>query len=691
MQAYTRAKAQGENHLMMKKWVIGKTDSELAEQLAQKCDLSPLCLKILISRGLDTLDRLSDFFTGVRLEDPFDIKDMRAAVDTVNKAIEGFDRICVYGDYDCDGVTATALLYSYLECSGADVMYYIPERAEGYGLNAEAIRRLADQGVKLIITVDNGISAVSEAELIAELGMELVITDHHRPPEVLPRAAAVVDPHRADCASLFKDLAGVGVALKLCAALDGGSYDAVLEQYADIAAVGTIADVVPLNGENRTIAALGLRLLKNTENRGLIRLTEKTGVNPETATSTDLSFTIAPRINAAGRFGSPITALKLLLTEDDYEAEDLASELCDLNSRRRSCELQIAEDIREKIDRDRKLLDQKVIILDGAGWHAGVIGIVAAKISEAYGKPCILLSVDESGEARGSARSVAGFSIFKCLSACADLLEHFGGHERAGGLTLRAENIGEFRKKVAEYADSLENMPFFELHADKQLTREDLTVGQIESLSVLEPFGEGNPVPVFAVIGAKVQNVIPLSQGKHTRLDVSYESTVLKALCFGRSPQSLGVCIGDTVDMLVTVGVSEYNGRKSIELKIKDIRLSGIKQTQALSAMRYYESFSRGERVAENILALMRPVRSDMLSAYRALNVHKSMPLEMLGCRMFLQGINFAKTRICAEAFCQTGLAKLCDGGRTLTLLPTAGKVCLGDAPIMKDIGYTDT
>lgn len=669
----------------MKRWTINRPDDELAARLAQQCDLTPLCIKILLSRGCNDINSLAEFFEQPALEDPFMLRDMKPAVDTINEAIEGYDLICIYGDYDCDGVTATAMLYNYLEYCGANVMYYIPERDDGYGLNAQAITMLAEKGVKLIVTVDNGISAIAEADLIASLGIKLVVTDHHQPSETLPKAKAVIDPHRTDCPSSFKDLAGVGVALKLCAALDGGSYDAVLEQYGDIAAIGTVADVVPLGGENRSIVLQGIELLKNTENEGLVSLLELCMLKRDKIRSGDIAFKIAPRINAAGRFGSPVTAVKMLV--DDENAEEKAQELVSLNDQRKQSEQQIVAQIKERIDAYPEVLNERVIVIDGKGWHHGVVGIVAAKIMEAYNKPCLLISADDSGEARGSARSFSGFNIFKCFSYCADLLERFGGHECAGGLSVKAENIPLLRKRIAEYAASLEEMPEQPMQADKLLTREDLTIGQIASLDCLEPFGAGNPQPVFAIIGARVQKVVPLSHGLHTKLEIAYDSTVQTAFAFGEAPEKLGVLPGDAVDMLVTAGIKEYNGEKSITLRIADIRLSGVNQQKAFAAMRCYESFRRGEEVSEKLRTLMKPERKELLAVYKAISLHKTISLDMLMCRMYQQGINFAKTRICVDAFCEKGLAAIVDGSRFVTILPASGKVDIESCETLRRLG----
>lgn len=667
----------------MKRWVINCPDENIVKDLGARCDLSPLVLKTMVSRGYKTLDSLADFFNTPELQDPFELNDMQDAVDAINEAVDRFDLICIYGDYDADGVTATAILYDYLECLGANVTYYIPTRDEGYGLNENAIRSLCDKGVKLIVTVDNGISAIEEAKLIKELGMSLVVTDHHQPPDELPEARAVVNPHREDCVCSFHDLAGVGVALKLCAALDGGSYEAVMEQYADLAAIGTVADVVPLKGENRSIVRSGTELLKNTENRGLLKLLELNSLSGGKINSNSIAFMLSPKINAAGRFASALTALKMLISEE-LEAEEMAAELCELNSRRKQAEAEIINEIKAQIDENPDRLLDRVLVFAGKSWHHGVVGIVAARVAELFGKPCIIISIDGDGVARGSARSFKGFNIFKCFSYCADLLERFGGHECAGGFTVAEQNIGKLRERILAYAGGEEKMPAVELCADKMLTREDLTVGQVESLSLLEPIGAGNPKPVFAVIGARVQRVTALSQGKHTRLDIAYQSSVLTALCFGKSPQKLAVFPGDTVDMMVNLTINEYNGTKSINLMIQDIRLSGVNQQKALAALGSCESFLRGDELSPKLAGLMYPDRNDFLRVYRAIKTYISIPLDMLMCRMFTADINFAKTKICVEAFVQAGIATIDRCGGVVSLVKDAQKTDLESLEIMK-------
>lgn len=642
----------------MKRWIISKPESRAVQEILNKTDLSPVCAQVMASRGVCELESLDEFFNGCDLSDPFEIKDMDKAVEAINRAVEDFKLICVYGDYDCDGITATVVLYHYLECMGANVMYYIPERDAGYGLNTQAIEALSKQGAELIVTVDNGISANKEAEYIYELGMKLVITDHHQPPEILPRAEAVVDPHRNDCSSSYKNLAGVGVALKLCAALDDGNYDMVLEQYADLAAIGTVADIVKLDGENRTIVSTGLEMIKNTENYGLNYLMEKCSVKPENINSTSIAFSIAPRINAAGRFGSPVYAVKALLEEDE-DSEVQVEKLIDLNNRRKKAEAEILDSINEYISQHPEELNQRVLILCGKGWHHGVIGIVSSKIMELYGKPNIILSVDENGEARGSARSIKGFHIHKCFTYCADLLSKFGGHECAGGLTLDEKNIPEFCRRVQQYA-AVNNptMPVVTITADKVLRGSDLTVEAVQSLELLEPFGEGNPKPVFAVLGARLTRIVSLSQGKHSKLEFEYDGVRFAALLFSTRPEDVIVRTGELADMLVSVEINSYNGSESVSVRIIDYRLSGTKQEPYFAAKACYESFKKGEALPESFVKKIIPSREELVKLYKFISQFGTVNLDNLFMRVANgeNSMNYCKMRLCIDIFTEIGL-----------------------------------
>lgn len=670
----------------MKKWKINVSDDALAADFKKKCDLSMLTLKIMTAREYTDFQQLVDFFNETELSDPFMIKDMQPAVDTILAAVDGYDLICVYGDYDCDGVTATVILYNYLESMGANVMYYIPERKNGYGMNMEAVKALAEKGVALIVTVDNGISAHDEAEEIARLGMKLVITDHHQPSETLPKAAAVVNPHRQDCPSVYKELAGVGVALKLCAALDGGNYDLILEQYSDICALGTVADIVPLTGENRTIVRRGLMYMKNSENPGLNFLIDKAGVNRDKLDSSAIAFQISPRINASGRFGSPLTAVKALLSEYDEDAESYVDTLITLNNQRKEAEIEIMGEIMKYVDAKPEILNQRVLVIAGKGWNHGVIGIVSAKLLELYGKPNVLISIEENGVARGSARSVKGFNIFKCFSAASDLLEQFGGHECAGGLTVKEENIEAFAQRVYEYANSLEVMPSAVIECDIRLLPDDITVDNIKGLSAMEPFGADNSQPVFAVLGAKPVRITPLSQGKHTRLDLEYGKSKFQALIFNKSSESLVFGIGDLIDLAVNLYINVYNGREYISAKVLDCRPHSVNQSKYFAAKDAYEKYMRGEQLPENFLNKINPSRQELVEVYKYISGVKEISADDLYMRLNKPAMNYCKLRICIDAFAQSGLVDFSPSVQRVKILPVTHKVELDSAPVLSEL-----
>ncbi|MGN0601294.1 MAG: single-stranded-DNA-specific exonuclease RecJ [Oscillospiraceae bacterium] len=670
----------------MKKWKVNKPNMHLVSEFSKRCDLNRLVLEIMTSRGIDRFEQVIDFFKGEELSDPFMMIDMQNAVDTISEAVNNFDLICVYGDYDCDGVTATAILYDYLLNIGADVIYYIPQRSEGYGMNVNAVEKLHELGVKLIVTVDNGISAFNEAERIAELGMKLVVTDHHQPGERLPKAEAVVDPHRQDCPSYFKDLSGAGVALKLCAALDDGNYDMIMEQYSDICAVGTIADIVPLNGENRTIVQNGLMYLKNTENFGLNFLMDKSGVDRNRISSSGVAFQIAPRINAAGRFGSPLTAVKALLSESEEDADNYTDMLVSLNNKRKEAENNIMSEIFTYIDENPQILNQRVLVISGHGWHRGVIGIVSAKMLECFGKPNIVISVDEDGIGRGSARSVHGFSIFKCFSYAEEYLEQFGGHECAGGLTVKESNIQFFTEKVLEYADGFEQMPAAELVADKLIMPEDFTVNNIKSLSVMEPFGENNSEPLFAMSGARVDRIFSLSQGKHSKIDVTYGGVKTQVLMFFQSPESLPFGIGDKIDLMVNISINFFAGNETISVKAVDYRIHGVNQDKYFAAKDCYEKYCRGERLPISFLNKINPDRQELVKVYKTIMSLGEVSFDRLYMKLLNPSMNYCKLKLCVDAFSELGLVKFIPSSQKVVIMPVKTRVDIESSEVLKKL-----
>ena len=670
----------------MKKWRINKPDEAKTAEFATKCDLNTLVLDVMTSRGYTDFDKLVDFFQSAELSDPFEIKDMDKAAEIINKAIENYDRICIYGDYDCDGVTATSILFTYLESMGADVCYYIPEREEGYGMNIEAVHKIAAQDVKLIVTVDNGISAIEEAKEVKKFGMNLVITDHHQPGDEIPEAEAVVNPHRKDDTCKCKNLAGVGVAFKLCAALDGGSYDAVLQQYGDITAIGTVADVVPLTGENRTIVKKGLEYLSNTEIPGLDSLMEKTKLDRKKITSTDIAFRIAPYINASGRFGSPLTAVKMITCEDEQDADSFAETVCTLNNQRKQAENEILVSIRDSINADDSPLNHRVLVLSGKNWHHGVIGIVASRLVELYSKPVIIITIEEDGNARGSARSAGNLNMYECLKYCSEVLEKFGGHKGAGGFSIKEENIEKFKNLVYEYTDDDAEIPLNVQTADKLLYPGDITLEKVKGLCALEPYGAENPQPVFAILGARVDNIIPLSEGKHSKIEFTYGNIQEKALIFGFSPDKLCFTKGDKIDMLVTLEINLFRETESLSIKVKDFRKSGVKQAPYFAAKDCYEKMMRGGTLTAPFLRKIIPERGDFVTVYRYIQQKKNTDFDTMFGDIGGGKLNYCLLRICIDVFREKKLIEFRPATGKISVLTVTKKVDLEDSDIIRNL-----
>lgn len=668
----------------MKYWEILKPDENKVNDILKKTDLTRLCAEVLVSRGMDNTETLYDFFNNDDISDPFLIKDMQIAVEVITEAIESGELICVYGDYDCDGVTSTALLVNYLEYSGANVMFYIPERSDGYGLNKESIDILNEKGVKLIVTVDNGISAVEEAEYINSLDIKLVITDHHQQGDTLPNALAVVDPHRKTCSSPFKDLSGVGVVFKLCAALEG-DFNIISEQYSDIVAIGTVADIVPLKGENRVLVRRGLENLKNTENLGLSYLIQASGLNIENINSSSISFMLAPRINAAGRFGSATIALKALLCEDE-SAKFAVDELVVLNNQRRETENMILKDILTLINEKPELLNKRVIVLCGRNWHPGVIGILSSRIMELYSKPNFIISFDDNGVGRGSARSCEGFNVFKCLEYAKDTLLKYGGHKFAGGLTVNFDRIDEFIHKIDEYTIKEKVSPRQKLVADKLFTHEDLKIKEIEGLSILEPFGEGNKSPIFAIENAVVKKIIPLSEGVHSKIMFDYDGVTETALLFRKKTVDLAFNVGDKIDMIVNTEINIYNNKKQLSIKVIDYRISGMSQDKYFNAKDAYESYKRGEEVPQNIKHRVVPNRDELIRIYKYIKSVQKIAIDKMYMRFISDSMNYFKLRVIIDIFDELGLVRYIPATQQVKYVEVSKKLDLDDSKVLKNI-----
>lgn len=656
----------------MKKWLVKSIDKRISGQLMLQTKLPQLICDLLVGRGIQTAEQAEAFFNGNYISDPFEIADMEKAAAVIEEAISNEEKITVYGDYDCDGVTSTVMLFTHLEAIGAEADWYIPTREEGYGLNCDAIRKIAANGTKLIVTVDNGVSAVKEAELIYELGMRLVITDHHQLPDALPRAEAVVNPHRSDDASSYKYLAGCGVALKLIMALEH-DVEGVLEQYSDLAAIGTVGDVVPLTGENRVIVRRGLSEMQYTENLGVISLIEAAGLDAENITSTGVAFGLCPRINAAGRYGSPAAAAELFTAQTEKLARIKAEELCTLNDKRKQTENEIFEMAKQQLEENPRAFSARVLIVCGEGWNHGIIGIVSAKLLELYGKPCIVIGI-ENGEARGSARSIDGFSIYSALESCSDLLTRFGGHTKAGGFSLEAEKVGEFCERMQSYAkEKYPVMPVMMIEADIEPEQSDLDITSIENLKYLQPFGEQNAAPLFLMKNCVITSSRPLKNGKYTAFQAEYKGRGLKFLCFSISYDCFTYNIGDKVDVLANLEINEYNGTKSVSVRVKELRRSDFEQDKYFAAHGIYEKILLGEKVDSRLASRIIPSPQNMKLPFDLARSMKS--IEAAAQIAVANGMNYCLFMMCLHVFAEFGHLKLDKVNGTMEFIKGGRKI----------------
>jgi len=568
--------------LKQKKWLYKcrNLDRNTVLEFSKKYSLSPIIATLLFNRGLDSEEKVRSFFSkSIKdVHNPKLLIDADAAADRIISAVNNKEKIAVYGDYDVDGIISTALMYDFLKGLGADVMYYIPDRMdEGYGINIMAVNKLSKMGVKLMVTVDCGITAVGEVEFAKLQGMEIVITDHHTCKEKLPRAVAAVDLKREENEYPFNALAGVGVAFKLMLYIVmklGLNTTEYFNRYADFCAIGTVADVVSLTDENRIIVNRGTAVLSNTKREGLKALIELAGLKPDNIKSEDIAFGIAPRLNAAGRMGSAETALKLLLTDSSEEAAQYAAELNLQNEKRKQTEAEIFEEALSQIASDANFDLKKVIVVCGNGWHHGVIGIVASKLTERFYKPCIVLS-EENGVCKGSARSIPAFNLFDALEHCDKLLKTFGGHSGAAGLTLGRENLDEFSGELNNYAKSVltdeDMIPVIEIECE--LAPKSATIDFVKRLSNFEPFGEENETPVFSMKEADVAYISKVGKDMtHLRMVIVKDGISFNCIGFGMGAYSDYISKGDGVNIAFGIGINSYNGTDSVQFYLKDIQ-----------------------------------------------------------------------------------------------------------------------
>ncbi len=666
-----------------KKWNIGDRGADPAaiDAIAGQLGISPVTAALLCKRGYRSAAEANRFLRmeSELLHDPFLMRDMDRACRRIASALSDGEKIVIYGDYDVDGVTSVSILCLYLRAHGGNVDYYIPSRsAEGYGVNAEALKKLREEGAGLIITVDTGITAVAEAEYASQLGCDMVITDHHECREILPKACAVVNPRRDDCPYPFKELAGVGVAFKLITALEmtlrgqegksaQGFLTALCRDYIDLVAIGTVADVMPLRDENRLIVSMGLAYINRSARPGVRALLDasdgsRSGQRKK-ATSTLIGFTLAPRINAAGRIISASRAAELFLTSSETEAQKIAAELCEINRRRQYEENKIVDQISKRTEELGPESDP-VIVLADEQWHHGVIGIVASRVTEKYGRPSILISFD--GElGKGSGRSVRGLNLVEALSACEDCLVKFGGHELAAGLTIRREMLPDFRRRINEYAREhlTKEAMTADLDIDFELLPQEATLRQAEELELLEPFGISNPVPLFVMRDLTVDTVTPIGAGRHSKLGLRKGKDSFAAVCFGASPAELGYAGGDPVDIAFNLNVNEFRGSSAAQLVIRDIRFTADAALRRKEQLETYEAVMRGEIPCSEL-----PEREEFVGVY--LQLKRSFPegrgvicINTLLSDLILSpsssGLSYVKLRLALDILHDSGVISL--------------------------------
>ena len=675
--------------MILRKWEVRPLDKERAAAFAQTYGV-PFFLAMLMNiRGLDDAAHLREFLgEGEPLSDPFLLKDMDKAAARITRAVDNMEKIAVYGDYDADGVTSTAMLYSYLETRGADVIFYIPQReGEGYGMNIGAVEYLKEQGVSLIVTVDNGISSVQEVARANELGIDVVVTDHHRPQEILPDAVAVVDAYRPDDTSPYKHFSGVGIAFKLLMALEDGAGDVedLLEAYSDLAAIGTIGDIVPLTGENRTLIRAGLERLSQSDRPGVQALLENAGVAGKALTSTNVAFTLVPRINATGRMGAPERAVRLLISVYEEEAEVLSEEICADNEERRRVEAEIAEAAFADIEAKGYMKD-RVVVVDGENWHHGVIGIVASRVTERCGKPCMIISRGET-EAKGSGRSIEGFSLFEAICACGDLLIKFGGHPMAAGITLKPENIEAFRKRINQYAaEHFPQMPTQTVTLDCKLNPAALSVSMAQSLTQLEPFGNGNPQPVFGLFNMELSNVTPVGGGGHLRLTLEKNGAVITAMRFNTKPEELPYHIGDKIDLAVQLEAREFRGQPSLTVIVRDMKFAAFNTEKNIASLASFEKWQRGEVLSAEDKNRLYPDRACLAAIYRALRTVNGKETDQVRfVSQFGKDMTLGLFKTALLVFEERGLvhSEIADDTFTATLIETSGKTDITRSPVL--------
>lgn len=707
---------------------VQETDQKLAH-ISEEAGVSPITARLLYNRGYDTAQKAKSFLKidMNALHDPYLMKDMDKAVDRISQAIQNHECIAIYGDYDVDGVTSVTSIYLYLKSKGADVVYYIPSRdKEGYGLCEAAIDVLADHGISLIVTVDTGITADQEVRYATSIGIDMVITDHHECRSELPPACAVVNPHRPDCPYPFKELAGVGVVFKLICAYEIFEYTKngmsqeqavarICNDYLDLVAIGTIADVMPIIDENRYIVAVGLEAVENTDRCGLNALIDASSFNPNARsdqpakrkkiTSGFIGFGIAPRINAAGRISSATKAVELLLEQDPILAKERAEELCKINTQRQIEENRIAEQAYRIIDQTHDFENDRVIVLEDDTWQQGIIGIVSSRITEKFGLPSVLISFDGATRGysslddvgKGSGRSIKGMNLVDALTYCSDLLTRYGGHELAAGLSIPRCNIEEFRKRINQYArENLDSDALdIRYEADCEVDVHSLTMPLAVEISQLEPFGVANPTPELITRNLTIYKIIPLGAGKHCKVILAKDGLQMQAVWFGVPASTFPFSVSDCVDVMFQLSINEYQNVKSLQLIVKDMRISDEYAEKCKWEKERYQQILEGASFtpSENII----PNRDDIAEVYKLLRrecrighntfSHKTL-LSTLNLTSALQ-INYIKLKFIINILSELSLCCVREPGDNLYIFDiyyNAEKTNIENSDILKKL-----
>lgn len=678
----------------MKYWKPEQLNKEQVKDIISEFGIPSIVAMLLSIRGINKYEDINSFlYENEELDDPFLLIDMDKATERIFKALQNNERICVYGDYDADGVTSTALLYDYLNSLGANVTYYIPSReSEGYGMNNNAVDKIYADKVKLIITVDNGVSAIEQIDYASSLGIDTVVTDHHTPPATLPNAVAVVNPHREDCMSEFKHLSGVGVVFKLIMALEDEHLDiaSLLEKYSDITSLGTIGDIVSLTGENRIIVKNGLKNIKALNRIGINALLDSAGIKGNNKlTAGKVSFTLIPRINACGRLALSEKSVELLLTKDEIIATEIAAQLSEDNKNRQEIEKSILEEVLDYIEENPHLKYKRIMVISGNGWHQGVIGIVASRVKDIYGKPVIIITTD-GDSAKGSGRSIEGFSLIDAITSCKDLLTHFGGHPMAVGLSINSSDIEEFSIRINQYAKQIGDMPLQTLKIDCKLNPKFLNTELAKSVAMLEPFGAGNPTPVFGLYNMCLKAVTPVGGGNHLRLTIQRSDTTLNAMLFFTTAKQFPYQVGEILDLAVTVDVSEYNNKQSLSVIIKEIKADNADTQLMLKHKLLYERLMDLDVLTPEEAKVLLPSREDFALVFKFLRREKvwQYPTDIICTRLNNGRINYGRLQVILTAMHQLALIDYSQnrGKTNITLLPTQGKADLNSAKIMRQL-----